>query len=337
LRRALFFANVAIGAQAALLITNRLPMNHPKLLALLAALCMSQGCIIAGRDVTSGEPATGQGQVVADMGDALDQSTSPDLSAPDLDPSPDQGGEDMAPEEMGPDGGEADMACSAAAQCAALMIECGQTLYPDECARGSAEPVLLDCGGCEARGDKSSCQENKCEDHCTPREDSELCQPFACGAHRVTDCGVEQDITCPDTCDATAEVCLQDGTCCDRQQQQQPARQALVDAGRCGQLQAIVCEREETISIDPSCDEYATIMNKEEGYYQCDNGLCVCRPESDQELCDKLSRRCGPIPSQTRDRCDRLRQGFNCAERCVPVLQRCCRDRGVCVGSLSPC
>ncbi len=61
-------------------------MNHPKLLALLAALCMSQGCIIAGRDVTSGEPATGQGQVVADMGDALDQSTSPDLSAPDLDP-----------------------------------------------------------------------------------------------------------------------------------------------------------------------------------------------------------------------------------------------------------
>lgn len=170
LRRAPFFANVTVGAQAAPLITNRLPMNHPKLLALFAALCISQGCIIAGRDITSDVPTPDQGQVAADMDDRLDQSTSPDLSAPDLDPSPDQGGEDMAPEDMGPDGGEADMACSAAAQCAELMIECGQTIYPDECERDSVEPALLDCGGCEGKGDKSSCQENKCVANCTPRE-----------------------------------------------------------------------------------------------------------------------------------------------------------------------
>lgn len=317
-------------------------MNHPKLIALFAALCMSQGCIFAESEVTPGGPAADQGQVVADMGDALDQSagpdlSAPDLSAPDLDPSPDQGGADMPAGDMDADMG-ADMACpSVAAQCVALQVECGQTSYPDQCDLDSAEPVQLNCGDCKDKGDTFSCQENKCVDNCMPLDDDELCKSFACGRHEVTDCGVERDITCPDTCNPNTEVCVQDGTCCDELQQRMAARPALINAGKCGAQPAVVCERDATILIEPNCNEYAMIMGKEAGYYQCDAGQCVCKPESDQELCDKLARQCGPIPPQTRDRCGVLRQGFMCAEKCTPAIQKCCPGRGVCVGSLASC
>jgi hypothetical protein len=216
-------------------------------------------------------------------------------------------------------------------QCALWQLECGVAPNRfDECDAN----VQLDCGDCPA-DQKLACQANKCVSDCMPRTPNEICaQDFQCGRHTVSECGMDIVVECTSAC-AQGTTCVSTGQCCDPETSRRMQRAALINAGKCGKQPIMVCEQEQTEDLG-DCAAYARLTNKPADFYQCFEGSCVCRPETDQQLCDAAGRKCGALPP-TRDRCGTPRSGISCENQCTPLTPKCCQGRGVCVGSLASC
>lgn len=301
---------------------------------LLLASLVAPGCVFSASEVT---PAPDRDDA-PEMGDMRQDAElpPPDQDLPDADP------DDMSTPEDDMDAGMGDMAqdmepditlCrSIKEQCALWQLECG--VSPDRFDECDAN-VQLSCGECPV-DQKLACQANKCVSDCMPRTRDEICaQDFQCGRHTVSECGMDIEVDCASTC-AEGTTCVSTGQCCDSEQSRLTQRAALINAGKCGMQPIMVCEQERMEPLGMTCAEYATLTMKPADFYQCFEGRCVCRPETDQQLCEAAGRDCGMLPTTT-DRCGTPRSGISCVNQCTGLGVKCCPGRGVCVGSLTPC
>jgi hypothetical protein len=309
-------------------------MNLKMSPAWLTLLCLCHGCIFSEGEYAPATDGLDQG---ADMTRA-DMHVDPFDLAQQADSAPDA---DMTIEpvpDMDPDAGDMgdmEQCPSIAQQCQMLGAQCGeQNGFFDQC----NPDTPLDCGVCEGP-EPLICQNRQCVRECTPRDMETICQDenYHCGERTVMECGQEVQLQCG-SCPADPNiVCTASNLCCHKDEQvRMQVRPRLWSEGKCGTVEAEVCGQNQPIVLGMSCNEYAMIQQKEEGDYQCINKQCVCNPETEQELCEKAGRACGPLPTMI-DRCGSARSNITCANTCTGIGVKCCMDQGECRGTLTPC
>ena len=291
---------------------------------------------------------------VPDDGDVQDA----DVDVPD-DAGSDTASEDADAESESDDGGDCEPE-SDEVLCQEEQLECGEPLLIDGCGIEQAR----DCGGC-ASG-------YTCEDHlcvCEAMSDEELCEDHdadACGTLiAVDDCGEERTVSCGEcgdelecSNDNICELCAADceGRCgmvpdgcggfenCDEADGGAPCNvdegESCIEyecqEGDCEPRTESDCESDECGQLEDGCGGTVNCGDSCEDGFDCEENLCVCQPESEQELCDfaldevEGDYECGPI--NVDDRCGENRDIVcgECAEGTTCQDNECVFDPGIC-------
>ncbi len=196
---------------------------------------------------------------------------------------------------------------------------------------GCGTEVQVDCGGCDTTSGEFECIDNTCT--CTPETDNAFCGRAGaqcgmvtaennCGEMITVDCGgcsdgtCQDDFTCP-TCQPFDDeaLCSNAGLGCGEQNiPNNCGDMVTVNCGGCSNdrvcdVSAGVCECPEPTCSGVECGSVGNACGNSTvcpdtcnaTTEQCSGNACICKPETNQELCSVNGAVCGSITVD--DRC----------------------------------